>query len=228
MAKSKSPMTIMVSSTVYGIEEHLDQVYALLGGFGYEVWMSHKGTVPIYPNQTALESCLTAVSKCSLFLSIITPRYGSGVLDGELSITHQELLKAIELRRPRWVLAHSNVVFARSLFRKLGAKNQKQREELLGKLGFSDTAALKKLRQSEELVLDDFRTIDMYEAAIRHDLKTYQDRTGNWVQKYEAIPDVNLFAKSQFSRYRQVEAFLNEQFLNQDAVRVGTSTEKPK
>ena len=49
---------MLVSSTVYGIEELLDQVYALLGGFGYEVWMSHKGTVPVYPDQTALASCI--------------------------------------------------------------------------------------------------------------------------------------------------------------------------
>jgi hypothetical protein len=68
----KKRLTIMVSSTVYGIEELLDQVYALLTGFGYEVWMSHKGTVPVYPDQTALESCMTAVANCDLFVSIIT------------------------------------------------------------------------------------------------------------------------------------------------------------
>ena len=115
MAKKKKRLTIMVSSTVYGIEELLDQVYALLGGFGYEVWMSHKGTVPVYPDQTALESCLTAVEKCDLFLSIITPRYGSGIVDGQLSITHQELLKSIELKqatldsrpRPRGFCPHA-------------------------------------------------------------------------------------------------------------------------
>jgi len=73
MAKRKKRLTIMVSSTVYGIEELLDQVHALLGGFGYEVWMSHKGTVPVYPDQTALESCLTAVERCDLFLSITLP-----------------------------------------------------------------------------------------------------------------------------------------------------------
>ena len=88
-------MTIMVSSTVYGIEDLLDQVYALLSGFGYEVWCSHKGTMPVYPNKTAFESCLLAVERCDLFLGIITPHYGSGVVSGGLSITHQELLKAI-------------------------------------------------------------------------------------------------------------------------------------
>jgi hypothetical protein len=218
MAKKKQRLTIMVSSTVYGIEELLDQVYALLGGFGYEVWMSHKGTVPILPNQTALDSCLLAVQKCDLFLSIITPRYGSGIVDGQQSITHQELLKAIELDKPRWILAHDHVVFARTLLRKLGARNQQQREELLKTLGFDDDDKLKKLRKQEEHVFDDFRVIDMYEAAIRHDLKVYQDRKGNWVQKFEEHDDVNLFATAQFSRYRDVQDFLNEQFANKQEV----------
>jgi len=218
MAKMQKQLTIMVSSTVYGIEELLDQVYALLGGFGYEVWMSHKGTVPIYPNRTALESCLTAVEKCDLFLSIITTRYGSGVIDGQLSITHQELLKSIELKRARWILAHDHVIFARTLFKKLGASNPEGREEMLKKLGYVDADALKELRKREELVFDDIRVIDMYEAAIRHDLKVYQDRKGNWVQKYEAPDDVNLFATAQFSRYREIEQFLNEQFANKEEV----------
>ena len=108
-------LTIFVSSTVYGIDELLDQIYALLSGFGYEVWMSHKGTVPVYPNQTAFESCLLVVEKCDLFLGLITPYYGSGIVEGDLSITHQELLKAIQLKKPRWILAHDHVSFARSL-----------------------------------------------------------------------------------------------------------------
>jgi hypothetical protein len=204
MAPTKNRLTIMVSSTVYGIEELLEQVYALLGGFGYEVWLSHKGTIPILPNKTALESCLFAVERCDLFLSIITPRYGSGVVEGQLSITHQELLKAIELDKPRWILAHDHVVFARSLLRKLGAKDHQQREDLLHKLGFDNADKLKELRKREELVFDDFRVIDMYEAVIRHDLRAYQDRKGNWVQKFDERDDVKLFATAQFSRHRDV------------------------
>ena len=211
MARAKEPLKLMVSSSVYGIEDYLDQIFALLGQFGYEVWMSHKGTIPIYPNQTALESCLTAVENCDLFLAIITPRYGSGVVQDHLSITHQELLKAIEKKRPRWILAHNNVIFARSMFRKLGAKDGKQRTELLEKLGFSDEKSMKALTKREELVIDDFRVIDMYDTAIRNDLVVYQDRKGNWVQKYSDDRDINLFATFQFSRYRQVEGYLNEQ-----------------
>jgi hypothetical protein len=228
MAKrARRQLTIMVSSTVYGIEVLLDQVYALLGGFGYEVWMSHKGTVPVYPDQTAIESCLRAVAKCDLFVSIITPRYGSGIIDGELSITHQELLKSIELKRPRWILAHDHVVFARTLFRKLGAKDEQARAKMLKTLGFVDADSLKKMRKREELVLDDVRVIDMYEAAIRHDLRAYQDRKGNWVQKFEEPDDVKLFATAQFSRYREIEQFLSEQFADREQVRAHAAGGKP-
>ena len=205
-------LTLMVSSTVYGIEELLEQVYALLTGFGYEVWMSHKGTVPVLPHQTALDSCLAAVQRCDLFLCLITPQYGSGVVKDDLSITHQELLQAISLDKPRWILAHDHVVFARSLLRKLGADNEQTRNDLLAKLGFSDRESLKRLRKRESAVLDDFRVVDMYEAAIRHDLQVYRDRTGNWVQKFSATEEANLFVAAQFSRYREVEQFLDDNF----------------
>jgi len=46
MSTKKKPV-IMVSSTVYGIEELLNRIYTLLTGFHYEVWMSHKGTMPV-------------------------------------------------------------------------------------------------------------------------------------------------------------------------------------
>jgi len=58
--------------------------------------MSHKGTLPVFSTNTAFEDCLLAVEKCDLFLGIITPSYGSGIDKDSLSITHQELLKAIE------------------------------------------------------------------------------------------------------------------------------------
>ena len=48
MNEERDKLKIMVSSTVYGIEELLDRVYTLLTSFGYDVWMSHKGTVPVF------------------------------------------------------------------------------------------------------------------------------------------------------------------------------------
>jgi hypothetical protein len=217
--KSHNRLSIMVSSTVYGIEELLEQIYAMLSGFGYEVWCSHKGTVTVYPNQTALDSCLAAVDRCNLFLCIITPQYGSGVLPDGLGFTHQELLKAIELNKPRWILAHHHIPFARSLFMKLGCKNTKEREVMLAKLGLDTKEEKKKLKQREQAIIDDFRVIDMYDAAIRRDLKTYQDRTGNRVQKFSSNTDAKLFATAQFSRYGEVEDFIQNHFSKYDAIR---------
>src|ERR1051325_434003 len=93
---TSAKLKIMVSSTVYGIEELLDRIYTLLTTFGYEVWMSHKGTVPVFSNRSAFENCLVATEKCDLFLGLITPYYGSGKEEGGLSITHRELQRAIE------------------------------------------------------------------------------------------------------------------------------------
>lgn len=205
-------LTVMVSSTVYGVEELLDRVYSLLTAFGYEVWMSHKGTVPVFSNQSAFESCIEAVEKCDLFLGIITPQYGSGKEKdkSELSITHKEIKKAIELNKPRWFLAHDQVVFARRLLTDLGYPDRVTRSKL----------ELKKGSKS----IEDLRVLEMYEDAIRTpelDGKPVIDRVGNWVQKYDREDDAHLFVVAQFSRYQDVEQRLTEHF--QDVSKVTTS-----
>ncbi len=200
----------MVSSTVYGIEPILEQVYGLLSGFGYDVWMSMKGTVPVIPDKTAFESCLEAVSRCDLLLGIITPHYGSGVVDGEEGITHQELLKAIALNKPRWILAHDRVVFARSVFRKLDCGTTAKRDAALATLGFDSPEELKKLRQREGKVIDDFRVIDMYDAATRQSVANVQDRIGNWVQPFVYTEDVKRFITAQFSDHDVVQSQISQ------------------
>lgn len=205
-------LTVMVSSTVYGVEELLDRVYSLLTAFGYEVWMSHKGTVPVSSNETAFESCLKSVEKCDLFLGIITPQYGSGVDATGLSITHKEMKKAIELNKPRWFLAHDQVVFARRLLMDLGYKTQEQRSELTLRKGAASISNIK--------------VIDLYEDATMEQLPL-DDRQGNWVQKFDRDDDANLFVVAQFSRYQDVEQRLTEHFQNvsQVSASVGASHE---
>ncbi len=191
-------LTIMVSSTVYGIEELLDRTYTLLTAFGYDVWMSHKGTVPVFSNRSAFENCITATENCDLFLGLITPHYGSGKDGDGLSITHQELKKAIALQKPRWLLVHEHVVFARLLLENIGYKGSAGRE---------------KLSLEKNQVMDDLRVIDMYEEAVLSE-KPLRERQGNWVQKFRSDNDAALFATAQFSRYQEVEAFVQENFRN--------------
>ena len=197
----KKKLTIMVSSTVYGIEELLDRVFTLLTAYGYDVWMSHKGTVPVRSDRTAFENCLAAVERCDLFLGIITTHYGSGQDPShpdEPSITHREIQKAIELKKPRWLLAHDHVVFARSL---------------LKNLGFDGKQGRKSLQLKKQAILDDLRVLDLYEEATK-DIPdvALAERVGNWVQKYRSTEDGSLFVGSQFFRYQEVEQFIKENF----------------
>jgi hypothetical protein len=205
--KSQSKPVIFVSSTVYGIEELLDRIYTLLTAFGYEVWMSHKGTVPVQSNKTAFENCINAVEKCNLFLCLITPYYGSGIdPEEEVSITHQELQKAIQINKPRWLLAHDHVVFARNFLKNLGYEKPDGRQKL-------------SLKKSQ--VFGDLRVIDMYEEAIISNVPP-RDRQGNWVQKFRGNEDALLFATAQFSRFQEVEAFIQENL--SDPLRVSKQT----
>jgi hypothetical protein len=191
-------LTILVSSTVYGNEELLDRIFTILTRFGYEVWMSHKGTVPVFSSRSAFENCMAATEKCDLFLGLITPYYGSGKDEDGPSITHQELEKAIDLNKPRWFLVHDHVVFARSLLNNIGYEGKTGRSQLT-------------LEKSE--IMEDLRVIDMFEdAASLGSKKPVRDRQGNWVQKFSSDDDALLFATSQFSRYQEVEAFVEENF----------------
>jgi len=72
--------------------ELLDQVFGLLTSAGYEVWMSHKGTIPVDPDESGTSrNCVAAVRNCDLFLGILTTRYGSGQdkKADSLSIVHR-------------------------------------------------------------------------------------------------------------------------------------------
>lgn len=204
-AKSKSTkeetepkLKILVSSVVYGYEDLLESIYALLETFGYEVLMSHKGTVPIDPDDSAMNNCLQAVDECDLFLGLILPRYGSGKeTTTGLSITHRETLKAIEDNKPRWFLVHEHVAIARQLlapYRKTDKKgNPTQPFEFKSGIKFGRTP-----------ILSDPRVIDIFEAAMRHDVPDVADRRGNWVQPFGADDDARLFVTAQFRRYREL------------------------
>jgi hypothetical protein len=192
-------LTIMVSSTVYGIEEVLEAAYDLLTNYGYEVWMSHKGSLPVFANRSAFENCLEGVRNCDIFLGIIGTSYGTGIDKDDpksLSIVHLELREAITLDKPRWLLAHDNVITARTLLMKLGHAGPKARAKL-------------NLKRSD--VLEDLRLIDMYEEAI-FDRLPLAERKGNWVQKFHDRKDASPYIMNQFRRYQEIAAYLEEHF----------------
>jgi hypothetical protein len=202
MAEESTPVgdngpIIMVSSSVYGIEDLLEQVFAILSGAGFRVWMSYKGTVPVDPSKSNFENCLSAVENCDLFLGILTNRYGSGrdkETDG-LSITHQEVLRALQLNKPRWFLAHHDLIFAR---------------RLLADLGYGTSDERGQLTVRHKSVVDDLRTIDMYDAVIQAE-RQLKDRIGNWAQPFATNADANVFVVAQFFRYAEAVEIVKQQ-----------------
>lgn len=185
----------MVSSTVYGQEPFLNQIYGVLCGYGYDVWMSHMGTVPTDPRLSAFESCLAAVERCDAFLGIITGRYGSGVAKGERSITHQEIARAVELGKPRWFLVHHDVVVARQLLRQFR---------------FGRDGRPKRLRFQRTAILDDIRVLEMYEAAIQQD-RPLLARVGNWAQEFFSPENAPRFVDAQFRDQERVRGCSTDQ-----------------
>ena len=197
-------LTIMVSSAVYGYQEFLDRIYDLLVALGYEVWMSHKGTIPVMSDCDTLENCIHGVEKCDLFLGIITGQYGKTIRNG-LSATHLEFKKAIELNKPRWFIIDDRVIFARrflnGLFRDEELKTRIRRDEVY----FKGDAAF-----------SDLRLIDMYELA--RERKPDGDDV-KWVQEFRDDNSALLFAMAQFGRYLEIEELLKNRLSNMDDIR---------
>jgi hypothetical protein len=188
-------LRLMVSSTVYGLEGYLEQVFAILESYGYEVWMSHKGTISTNPKKTAFANCLAAVNASDAFLGIITGNYGSGVGPNKKSITHREIIRAVSQRKLRWFLVHHDVVIARQLLKQFRFDSDgKKRPDTF----FKKTA-----------VLDDIRVLDMYECAIRHSAPLAR-RAGNWVQEYSSQADALRFIEAQFREPSRIQRLRDE------------------
>ena len=201
---ARRKLRIMVSSAVYGYQEFLDRIYDLLVALGYEVWMSHKGTIPVLSDCDTLENCMHGVENCDLFLGIITGQYGKTIRNG-LSATHLEFQKAIELNKPRWFIVDDRVIFARrflnGLYRNEDFKTRIRRDEVYfkGDASFSD-----------------LRLIDMYELA--RERKPESDDV-KWVQEYRDDNSALLFTMAQFGRYLEIEELLKKRLSDVAGVR---------
>jgi uncharacterized protein DUF4062 len=186
MAKNRNGIKILVASTVYGFEDQLSAIYTQLDNYGYEVLNSHLGTVYAGAENSNLQNCMDAVDECDAFLGIIRPNYGSGII-GETSITHEEVLRAILLKKARWFLVDSKVVFARQLLRKA---------EIIDKnLG-------KKIKLEDVIVrpntIIDVRSIEIYNEVTK-DKVPPKERKGHWASEYYDLPGMTRYVEGQFS-----------------------------
>src|SRR5258708_5842558 len=176
----------MVSSTVYDKRDLLDQIYAILTGYGYEVWMSHKGTIPTNPGKDNFENCLMAVKECDLFLGIITGWYGSGKTADGPSILHQEIRLAIEKNKIRWFLIHRDVEVARILLKQFRLD---ERQKPLP-LNFKKTP-----------ILDDIRVLDMLDEV--HNIQ-------NWAHEFSDMDNAKLFIENQLQDLKRIKGIVKQ------------------
>ena len=196
------PIRLMVASTVYHYQDQLKQICGVLStNDDYEIWNSHYGTMPTNPSKSNLENCLQAVRDCDVFLGIIRPFYGSGVV-GERSITHEEICLAVSLNKPRWFLVNSHVTFARQLLRQFHREGQRL---------FQRTWKWKwrPLTFAETRVLDDLRVIDMFDDATQSSIPVAQ-RRGHWVQEYSELGDALRNIEAQFRDAARVRTIISE------------------
>lgn len=200
MAAKRNHIKVFVASTVFNFQSQLKQIYELLDGFGYDVFMSHKGTILLDSTQSNMDNCINGVEECDVFIGFIRPDYGSGVLDkGAPSITHSEFKTAFLRNIPRFVLADYRVAFTRSLF-----KDAFFVEEMTAKRIDFDNISL------ENSKVMDTRCIRMYNEAIKDKERPASKRTGNWVQEYISIEDITLHLESQFRYPERIQKLIDK------------------
>lgn len=184
----RNHIKIFVASTVYNFQYELNAIYTYLDNLGYDVYMSHKGTILLDSRESNLKNCTNGVEECDVFVGFIRPDYGSGVLDNDgKSILHQEFETAYKREIPRFVMADHRVVFTRSLFKSSFFIEDKTSKKIdFDKISFEDNKVM------------DTRTIRMYNEAIKDKEKPASKRKGNWVQEYVILDDILLHLESQF------------------------------
>src|SRR5262249_51539998 len=168
-------------------------ICGVLTRFGYEVWNSHKGTIPENPALSNLENCVAAVRNCDIFLGFVRPFYGSGKI-GERSITHEEFRAAMARPKPRWLMVHRDVTFAR---------------QLLKPYMFARNGTRTKFKLKKNAVLDDLREFDLYHDAIQNAVAPV-DRRGHWVQEFYRIPEVLAYLEFQFKDEQRIRRICEE------------------
>lgn len=198
------PLKVMVSTTVYGWEDQIEQLSGVLSTYGYKVLNSHIGTIRPKAGQSNFSACLDAVDRCDYFLGIIRGSYGSGketwrgLADGEISITHLELRRAIQAAKPRTFLVEERVVQARSLLRPFLSLIRADSGDSgrVPQWDFPDTTSRNLLKGNP--VIDDLRVLAMYEEALQSEV-ALADRHDHWCQPFHRLPEVLRFVDERFA-----------------------------
>jgi hypothetical protein len=181
---------LMIGSTVYGFEDQLSKIVSDLESKKFKVLNSHYGSIKVNPRLSNLDNSLEAVKESELFLGIIRPYYGTGNIAG-MNITFEEIKKAIELKHPAWFLVHRNVEFADKLFKRIRCSDDNKPE------------------LTDNKIIDE-RSIELYDAVIKDDVKELELRNGNWVQEYNQTSGMMIYIDTQFSDQEFISQILTQ------------------
>jgi len=99
------------------------------------------------------------------------------------------MLKAIELNKPRWFIAHRDITVARQLLKQfMFDKN-------------SDPNPTFNYRPTK--VMDDIRVINLYNDTILNNIPI-DKRKGHWVDEYFRLSDILKYTETQFADTKRV------------------------
>lgn len=187
----------MLSSTVVGLEDTIEQAAAVLRGYGYDVLSSHLGTIMPRPGQTVPEACVEAVGRADYLVGIIQGRYGSaqqgtsGLSDADVSITHLEQRHAASLDAPRVFFVDRRVEVARSALRPVLDRLTPTPVDADGRPVWDLPLASGQPNPFERSsVLSDLRVLAMLEEAEQGGGGAWVTRTGNWCQRYDRASQI--------------------------------------
>lgn len=192
--EDRNHIKVFVSSTVYNFEDVLENVYALLDGYGYDVYLSKKGTIPLDSKLSNVANCEIGVEDCNVFVGFIRPYYGSGILEDGVSITEKEFDVAFERNVPRFILSDQRVSFTRRLLEWLQM----------------EPTDIPNVRGGKQNKVIDGRCVALYNRAISNDVRPVSSRIGNWVQDYYDWDDIRIHLEAQFKDVERVRKLIDE------------------
>lgn len=204
MSADRNHIKVFVSSTVYDFETDLRRIFITLDGFGYDVYMSKEGTIPLSSRLSNLVNCVNGVEECDIFLGIVRPLVGSGILKkGGRSITAQEFDKAIELGMLRFVLADYRVEFAHKF---LNLMQMSVDDIPLNKEKIVKSQNISQLTPNN---LVHGECVEIYRTAIQNQIHPASERIGNWAQPYKDGEDILRFIEAQFKDVERINKLIH-------------------